>query len=187
MEPLATEERPSWRGFAARVAVDVSPLRDYPAYRRLWIGQSVTFVGSEIALVALPYQLFQLTHSTLALGLFSLTSLVPLLTLTLAGGAVADAFDRRRMLLVTETLQAVAIAGLLVNASLSHPSVSALFALATLLASCFSAGVGAMRSLPQRLVPPEVYAKAGALDSIYYGVGGIVGPRSRASSSEPQG
>jgi len=176
VEPLATEERPSWRGFAARVAVDVSPLRDYPAHRRLWIGQSVTFVGSEIALVALPYQLFQLTHSTLALGLFSLTSLVPLLTLTLAGGAVADAFDRRRMLLVTETLQALAIAGLLVNASLSHPSVAALVALATVLASCFSAGVGAMRSLPQRLVPPEVYAKAGALDSIYYGVGGIAGP-----------
>jgi MFS family permease len=96
VEPLATEERPSWREFAARVTVDFSPLRDYPDYRRLWIGQAVTFFGSEMALVALPYQVWQLTHSTLTLGLLSFTELVPLLTLTLAGGAVADAFDRRR-------------------------------------------------------------------------------------------
>jgi MFS family permease len=176
VEPLATEERPSWREFAARVTVDVSPLRDYPDYRRLWIGQAVTFLGTEIALVALPFQLYQLTNSTLALGLFSLTALIPLLTLTLVGGAVADAVDRRRLVLITETLQAFALGGLLVNAALPHPSVVALFALATVLMTCFSAGVGAMRSIPQRLLPEEVYAQAGALDSIYYGIGGIVGP-----------
>jgi MFS family permease len=176
VEPLPTEERPSWRGYVARVAVDFSPLRDYPYYRRLWIGQAITFVGSEMALVALPYQIWQLTHSTLALGLFSFTELVPLLTLTLAGGAVADAFDRRRMVLVTETLQALGVAGLLVNAALPHPSVVALFAFATVVASCFSAGVGAMRSIPQRLVPEGVFAQVGALDSIYYGLGGVAGP-----------
>jgi MFS family permease len=176
VEPLATEERPSWRDLATRITVDFSPLRDYPYYRRLWIGQAVTFVGSEMALVALPFQVWRLTHSTLALGLFSLTELVPLLTLTLAGGAVADAFDRRRMVLVTETLQAFGIAGLLVNAALPHPSIVVVFLFATVVAGCFSAGVGAMRSLPQRLVPEEVYAQAGALDSIYYGVGGVAGP-----------
>jgi len=176
VEPLLTEERPSWRDLATRITVDFSPLRDYPDYRRLWIGQAVTFVGSEMALVALPVQIWQLTHSTLALGLFSLTELVPLLTLTLAGGAVADAFDRRRMLLVTETLQAFGVAGLLVNAGLPHPSIVAVFLFATIVAACFSAGVGAMRSLPQRLVPEEVYAQAGALDSIYYGIGGVAGP-----------
>jgi MFS family permease len=176
VEPPATEERPSWREFAARVTVDFTPLRDYPDYRRLWIGQAVTFVGSEMALVALPFQVWQLTHSTLALGLFSLTELFPLLTLTLAGGAVADAFDRRRMVLVTETLQAVGIAGLLVNAALPHPSTAVVFVFATVVAGCFSAGVGAMRSLPQRLVPEEVYAQVGALDSIYYGLGGVAGP-----------
>jgi MFS family permease len=176
VEPLPTEQRPSWREFAARVTVDFSPLRDYPYYRRLWIGQAVTFVGSEMALVALPYQVWRLTHSTLALGLFSLTELVPLLTLTLAGGAVADAFDRRRMVLVTESLQAVGVAGLLVNASLPQPSIVAVFVLATVVAGCFSAGVGAIRSMPQRLVPADVYAQAGALDSIYYGLGGVAGP-----------
>jgi MFS family permease len=176
VEPRPTEERPSWRDLAALVAIDVSPLRDYPSFRRLWIGQAITFAGSEIALVALPFQVYALTHSTLALGLFALTSLVPLLTLTLAGGAVADALDRRRLLLVTETLQALAVGGLVVNALAPHPSVVALFALATAVEICFSVGVGSMRSLPQRLVPPEAYVKASALDSIYYGIGGVAGP-----------
>jgi MFS family permease len=176
VEPLLTEERPSWRDLATRITVDFSPLRDYPHYRRLWIGQAVTFVGSEMALVALPYQVWQLTHSTLVLGLFSLTELVPLLTLTLAGGAVADAIDRRRMVLITETLQALGVAGLLVNAALPHPSIVVLFVFATIVAGCFSAGVGAMRSIPQRLIPEEVFAQAGALDSIYYGLGGVAGP-----------
>ena len=176
MEPLPTEERPSWRDLATRITVDFSPLRDYPHYRRLWIGQAVTFVGSEMALVALPYQVWQLTHSTLVLGLFSLTELVPLLTLTLAGGAVADAIDRRRMVLITETLQALGVAGLLVNAALPHPSIVVVFVFATIVAGCFSAGVGAMRSIPQRLIPQEVFAQAGALDSIYYGLGGVAGP-----------
>ncbi|MBV8259261.1 MAG: MFS transporter [Actinobacteria bacterium] len=176
MEQAPTQERPSWRVLAARAAVDVTPLREYPAYRRLWIGQAVTFAGSELAIVALPYQLYQLTHSTLDLGLFALTSLVPLLTLTLVGGAVADAFDRRRMLLVTETMQAVGIVGLLVNAALPHPSVAALFVFATVVEACFSAGVAAMRSLPQRLLPQELYASAGGLDSVYYGFSGIAAP-----------
>jgi MFS family permease len=176
MEPLPTEERPSWRDLATRITVDFSPLREYPDYRRLWIGQAVTFVGSEMALVALPYQVWKLTHSTLALGLFSLTELVPLLTLTLAGGAVADAIDRRRMVLVTETLQALGVLGLLVNAAMPHPRIVVVFVFATVVAGCFSAGVGAMRSIPQRLVPEEVYAQAGALDSIYYGLGGVAGP-----------
>jgi MFS family permease len=176
VEPLPTEERPSWRELATRITVDFSPLRDYPHYRRLWIGQAVTFVGSEMALVALPFQVWQLTHSTLALGLFSLTELVPLLTLTLAGGAVADAIDRRRMVLATETLQALGVAGLLVNAAVPHPNIVVVFVFATIVAGCFSAGVAAMRSIPQRLIPPEVYAQAGALDSIYYGLGGVAGP-----------
>jgi MFS family permease len=176
VEPLPTEERPSWRELGTRITVDVSPLRDYPDYRRLWIGQAITFVGSEMALVALPYQVWKLTHSTLVLGLFSLTELVPLLTLTLAGGAVADAIDRRRMVLITASLQAVGIVGLLVNAAFPRPSIVVVFVFATIVAGCFSAGIGAMRSIPQRLVPEEVYAQAGALDSIYYGLGGVAGP-----------
>ena len=66
----------------SRFAIDLSPLRDYPHFRRLWLGQSISFIGGEITIVAMPFQVYELTHSTLALGLFSLTQLVPLLTLT---------------------------------------------------------------------------------------------------------
>ena len=62
--------------------------------------------------------------------------------------------------------------------------VVVLFVFATLVEICFSAGVGAMRSLPQRLVPEEAYAKASALDSIYYGIGGVAGP---AGVAKPTG
>src|SRR5437762_532763 len=92
---------------------------------------ATVILDDALELVALPFQIWQLTHSTLALGFFSLTELVPLMTLTLAGGAVADAFDRRRMVLVTETLQAIGVAGLLVKAALPHPSIVAVFVFAT--------------------------------------------------------
>jgi MFS family permease len=174
-EPVVLE-RPVWRNLVTRVAVDVTPLREFREFRRLWVGQSISFLGGEVTFVALPFQVYHLTGSTLALGLFSLTQLVPLLTLTLVGGAIADAFDRRRMLLVTETAEALAVAGLAVNAALPHPNLIVVFVLATVAAACFSTGVGAMRSLAARLVPPERLVAATALNSVYYGVGGVVGP-----------
>jgi MFS family permease len=160
----------------ARLAIDVTPLRDYPHFRRLWIGQAISFIGGEITFVAMPFQVYAITGSTLWLGLFSLTQLVPLLTMTLLGGAFADARDRRRLLLVTETTEALAVGGLAVNAALPHPSLAALFVLATIAAACFSTGISAMRALPARLVPENAFAKAAALDGIYYGIGGVAGP-----------
>jgi MFS family permease len=164
---------PDW---LARFAVDVSPLRDYPHFRRLWIGQAISFAGGEVTAVAMPYQVYAITHSTLWLGLFSLTQLVPLLALSAIGGAFADARDRRRLLLVTESLEAVVVAGLAVNALLPDPSLAVLFALATIASSCFSVGVSAMRALPGRLVPEEAFVSASALDGIYYGLAGVGGP-----------
>jgi len=110
-------------GLLRRLAVDLGPLRRYPAFRRLFIGQTVSTFGSEVAAVAAPYQLYTLTHSTLQVGLISICELVPLLTLTILGGAIADAVDRRRMLLVTEVLLALVALGFALNASLDHPPV----------------------------------------------------------------
>jgi MFS family permease len=167
---------PPLQDWFSRFAIDLSPLRDYPHFRRLWLGQSISFIGGEITIVAMPFQVYELTHSTLVLGLFSLTQLVPLLTLTAIGGAFADARDRRRLLLVTETAEALAVGGLAVNAALPHPSLGILFVLATVASSCFSVGVSAMRALPARLVPEDAFVAASALDGIYYGLGGIAGP-----------
>ncbi len=88
------------------MAIDLGPLRRHQAFRRLFVGQTISTFGSEIAAVAAPFQLYELTHSTLQVGLLSVCELVPLLTLTIVGGAIADAIDRRRLLLWTEALLA---------------------------------------------------------------------------------
>src|SRR5512142_2599311 len=90
------------RDTVRRLFLDISPLRDLPQYRLLWVGQSVNVFGNQITRVALPYQVYVLTHSTLAIAGLTLVQLVPLLLFALIGGSVADAFDRRRLLLVAQ-------------------------------------------------------------------------------------
>ena len=101
------QERPARRGgglarAARRARPDLSPLRRAPEFRRLYAGQAASFAGSMITYVALPYQAYQLTRSSLVVGLLSVTELVPLVIAALPGGALADAADRRRLILGAE-------------------------------------------------------------------------------------
>jgi len=148
-------DRPGLREVLARVAIDTRPLRSSPSFRWLWLGQTVSYIGSQVVGVAVPYQVYQLTGSTLAVGLVSFVELLPLLTLTLIGGAIADAVDRRRLLLWTEAALLLTGVGFVVNASLDEPRVWALYVLGFLAASFFCLGVGGMRSLTPHLVPEE--------------------------------
>jgi MFS family permease len=109
-------------------------------------------------------------------GAIAIVELVPLLTLTFVGGAAADAFDRRRLLVWTEAGTAASVAGLVVNAALPHPRVEACFALAFCVAAFSSLGAGASRSLIPRLVPPEHLTAALALNSLYGSLGAVAGP-----------
>lgn len=172
MEP--TEVTPPGR--LRRLAVDLRPLRRYPAFRRLFVGQMVSAFGSQIAAVAAPFQLYDLTHSTLQVGLLSLCELFPLLTLTIAGGAIADAFDRRRLLLRTEVALAFVAGGFAFNASLAHPRVWAIYVLTTLALSIFSIGVAGMSTVIPRLVEPHELAAANAIESVYSSTTSVAGP-----------
>ena len=156
--------------------MDLGPLRRYPAFRRLFIGQTISTFGSEIAAVAAPYQLYQLTHSTLQVGLLSLCELFPLLTLTIAGGAIADAVDRRRMLLITETLLALVALGFAANAALPEPRVWAIYVLTTLAMSVFSLGVAGMNTVIPRLVEPHELLTANAIENVYGSTTNVAGP-----------
>jgi MFS family permease len=80
--------------------VDTRPLRRRD-FRNLWVGQAISTIGGEIGIVAVPYQVYTLTHSTALVGLLGLASLIPLLVVPLVGGAIADALDRRAVLLRT--------------------------------------------------------------------------------------
>jgi MFS family permease len=133
-------------------------------------------LGGQFVLVALPYQVYQLTGSTLLVGMLALVELVPLLTLTLVGGALADAVDRRRLLIWTQLGMAVVGVALVVNAALGHPSVPALFVLGFLAASFFCLGIGGMRSITPRLVPEDKIPAASVLESVSGSFTSVAGP-----------
>jgi MFS family permease len=163
-------------GLVRRLAVDLGPLRRYPAFRRLFVGQTISTFGSEIAAVAAPFQLYQLTHSTVQVGLLSLCELFPLLTLTIVGGAIADAVDRRKLLLVTEVLLAFVALGFALNATLDQPRVWAIYVLVTLAMSIFSLGVAGMNSVIPRLVDQDELSAAIAIENVYGSTTNVAGP-----------
>lgn len=133
-------------------------------------------MGQQLTVVAVPFQVFELTRSSLAVGLLSLTQVGPLLVCSLVGGALADAVDRRRLLLVTQTLLAATSAGLALNAGRGHPAVWPLFVL-----TAISAGLSGIdsptrsASIP-RLVDRTQLPAALALNQTMYQTGTVVGP-----------
>src|SRR5258708_18727633 len=103
----------------------------------LWTGQLVSFLGSQLTVVAVPFEVFELTHSTLQVGLVSLAQLVPLIAGSLIGGAIVEAHDRRVLMIWTQVLLALTGVGLAVNAMAGRPSVWPLY-LVTAVAAGFS-------------------------------------------------
>ena len=175
-DPEAAAPAVTQRSGLRRFLVDTTPLRASPEYRRLWLGQGLSYVLGEVTYVALPFQVYKLTGSTFAVGAIALVELVPLLSLTFIGGAAADALDRRRLLVFSEAGTTASVAGLVVNAALPHPRVDVCFALAFFAAAFGSLGVGASRSLIPRLVPPEHVTSALALNSLYASIGAVAAP-----------
>ena len=120
MQPVSR----SWlRKLLGAAALDVGPLLRHRDFRLLFIGQSISFFGGMIRFVALPYQIFTLTHSSLAVGLLGPAELVPILALAFLGGALADAADRRALVRATEVGLAVFSIALLINSLQARPSL----------------------------------------------------------------
>src|SRR4029077_11337867 len=137
----STGSRPPWRRGLSSVAVDVAPLRVSRDFRLLFIGQGVSIAGGMITYVAIPFQVFALTHSSLAVGLLGLTEFVPIAAVAFLGGALADAVDRRRMVLLTEGGLAVGSTALVVTAAGGRPQLAVLF----VAAACTAAMDGLQR------------------------------------------
>src|SRR5215469_13053034 len=127
-----TARPPAARRLLRLLTPDLGPLRRHADFRLLFIGQLVSFFGNMITMVALPYQAYLLTHSPLAVGLFGIVQLIPLLLLAFLGGALADAFDRRTLVQLTELSLAMLSGLLLVNALLPHPQLWLLYVVAAL-------------------------------------------------------
>ena len=103
-----------------RVGPDIALLRRSREFRLLYGGQMSAFAGVMISYVAMPYQAYQLTHSSLVVGLLSLAELVPLIGTALLGGALADAVDRRRLIWSASAPRAAHGAALALNAAAWH-------------------------------------------------------------------
>src|SRR5947209_4574981 len=160
----------------ARVLADLTPLRESRDYRLLFSGQVSSYLGRNFTVVAIPIQVFAITHSSLAVGLVGLASLGPLIGFSLAGGAFSDAFDRRFLLLINQVLLAATSAVLAFNASVDHPALWPLYVFGALSAGFSGADMQTRNAIAPRLVRREIFPAAAALTQIVWQVGFVVGP-----------
>ena len=160
----------------ANLAIDFSPLKKYPDFRRLWLSGLISYFGSMFTYVALPFQVKELTGSYLAVGLIGLVEIIPLVVFGLYGGVLADHMDRKKMIWVTEFAALFLSLILLINSLLPSPSLALIYIVAAL----FSAVDGLQRPsadviLP-RLVEHNDLPAASALMSLRWQMGMIAGP-----------
>ncbi|RJL30788.1 MFS transporter [Bailinhaonella thermotolerans] len=154
---------------------DVRPLR-HADFRRLWIGQGVSFIGLQLTGVALALQVFEVTRSSLWVGLLGLASLVPLLVFGLYGGAVADAVDRRRLLLTGSLVSWGATLGLLLNTVTGLDNPVLMLVLAAVQATGFAFTSPTRGAIIPRLLPVELVPAANTLNFLVSSLGAAVGP-----------
>ncbi len=163
------------RGLLGRIIVDTRPLK-IPAFRRLWLSTVVTAVGTQLTAVAVPKQVFDLTGSSAYVGLTGLVALVPLLIFGLWGGAVADAVDRRKLLVVTNVLVAITSALLWLQAFVNFGSVWLVLGLLAVNQALFAINMPTRGAVVARLVPDELLPSANALNSTMSTFGAVFGP-----------
>jgi MFS family permease len=170
------EERGRLRRLAGGAAIDIGPLKRRRDFRLLFTGQALSFFGSEITYVAVFYQTYELTHSTLMVGLISLAEFVPLLIMPFIGGALSDAFDRRKLIQFAELGSAFGVGILLVNALLPEPRLWVIFVVVPFLAALYGIFRPALDALVPRLVTEEELPAASALEGFRGTLGAIAGP-----------
>jgi MFS family permease len=156
--------------------MDLGPLRRHRDYRWLYAAQSVSFLGSMVTYVALPYQMYTLTGSSLAVGLLGLVELLPLLVTAFVGGALADTVDRRKMVLWTDLGLALGCGLLALDALLPVPRVWLLYVAAAVMSALNGLQRPSLEAMTPRLVDAEEVPAAAALQSFRGSMGMIAGP-----------
>ena len=169
-QPAAPPSRP-----ARRLLIDLTPLRRSRDFRRLVSGELVSVLGTQLTTVAVPYQVYQLTHSSLVVGLVSTTQLFPLIAGSLMAGSVVDAMDRRRLLMVAQVLMAACSAGLAVNADLG-PALWPLFVLPALAAGFSGLDSAGRNAMVPNMVRRSELPTASAIFQALFQLGVVAGP-----------
>jgi MFS family permease len=176
MPTLSEPAKQSGRGFLRWLAIDLTPLRASRDYRWLFAGQFVSSFGSAISYVVLPWQMYQLTRSSFAVGMLGVVEVVPMLLMAFVGGALADYIDRRRLILLAELGLTLCCAILVLNSLLARPRVWVLLLIAALFAAISAIHRPALEALTPRLVAAEQLPAVSALSTLRYNFNFIIGP-----------
>ncbi|MGW3283181.1 MFS transporter [Streptomyces sp. NPDC001002] len=171
-----TEDAPEPPSRLRGLLPDLAPWRASRDFRRLWFSGMISTFGSFLTFVALPVQIKELTESAAAVGAIGAVELVPLIVFGLYGGALADALDKRKLILWTEAGQGVLSALLLLNALVPSPAVWPLYVVAALSSALVSVQRPALDSLWPRIVAHEHLPAAASLNALRWTVGGVAGP-----------
>ncbi len=142
----------------------------------LFAGQFVSFIGTMITSVALPYQIYHETHSTLMVGLLGFFQLLPLLFTALIGGVFADRYHRRMLLMLTESSLSIGCLLLAWNASLSTPHIWVIFLVSSIMSAINGLHRPAIEGMTQQLVSKSDYMSVGALATFKFSLCMIAGP-----------
>ena len=161
---------------AAALLPDLSPLRRHRSFRLLWFGQLVSNAGTQMRLVALPYQIYVLTGSPFDVGLLGLFQAIPLISLPLIGGVIADRADRRRVLIATQTGLAASSLALAIVTQVGFTELWILYALTAVSASLSAIDQPARGSLVPTLVERSELPAAIALNQMLFQTAAVVGP-----------
>lgn len=161
--------------FVRRHAADTRPLA-IPAYRRLWAGQGVSFIGFQLTSVAVSAQIYDITESSFWVGMLGPANLIPLVVFGLWGGAIADAVDRRRLLIIGALIAWSGTLALLVQAALGSTSVGLLLATVAVHATGFAITGPTRGAIIPRLVPDGLIPAANTLNFLVGGLGTVIGP-----------
>ncbi|NBU57509.1 MAG: MFS transporter [Actinobacteria bacterium] len=160
----------------AKLAIDLTPLKKYPDFRNLWTAGLISYLGSMITYVALPFQLKEITHSYLAVGVLGVIEIVPLIIFGLYGGVLADSVDRKKMVWATEAGALLLVLFLLSNSWFWDPKVIIIYIVAGLFAVVDGLQRPSMDAMLPRLVSHEDLPAASALMSLRWQFGVIIGP-----------
>ena len=160
----------------AKLALDLTPLKKYPDFRNLWAAGLVSYLGSMITYVAIPFQIKEITNSYLAVGVVGVIELVPLIIFGLYGGVLADSVNRKIMVWATEAGALLLVALLLANSMLWEPKVWVIYIAAGLFAVVDGLQRPSADAMLPRLVGHQDLPAATALMSLRWQLGLIVGP-----------
>jgi len=160
----------------AKFAIDLTPLKKYKDFRNLWTAGLISYLGSMITYVALPFQLKEITHSYLAVGVLGVIEIVPLIIFGLYGGVLADSVDRKKMIWATELGALVIVLGLFANSVLPDPKTFVIYLAAALFAVVDGLQRPSMGAILPRLVSHEDLPSASNLLTLRWQLGFILGP-----------